>query len=263
MATHPPQRVLITGASSGIGAALARRLVARGDEVWVAARRRDRLDALVGELEQAGGKAHAVTLDVGELDTLASALAALDDEAGGFDLVIANAGIGGVGAAASGTHLDAARKVFDINFTGAIGTLLGAMHKMLPRGRGHLVAVSSLAGELPLPVALDYGTSKAGLSYFVRAMRHDLKPKGLDVTLVLPGFVTSEITDQNDFPMPFIIPAAKAADIIVRGIERRKKEVRFPLAYRLAFIVAGLLPLWLVGAIAVKGAPPDKMGDAG
>jgi short-subunit dehydrogenase len=253
------RRVLLTGASSGIGAALARCLADGGDEVWLAARRADRLASVVDAITKAGGKAHAVALDIGDLDALEARIGALDDEAGGFDLVIANAGIGGVGAAASGTQFDEARKVFDINFTGTIGTLLAAMHKMLPRGRGHLVAVSSLAGELALPVALDYGTSKAGLSYFVRAMRHDLKPKGVDVTLILPGFVRSEITDKNDFPMPFIIPAEKAAAIIARGIARRKKEVRFPLAYRLAFIIAGLLPLSLVGYIAVKTAPPDRM----
>lgn len=256
MSTSSAKKVLITGASSGIGASLAHRYAQHGAHVWVAARRKDRLDALVHEIEQQQGKATAVVLDVQQADDLEEVIGALDDEVGGFDVVVANAGVGGGGRTASSIRYADAKRVFEINFMGAIATLLAAQQKMMARGRGQLVAVSSLAGEIALPVALDYGATKAGFSYFVRGMRHDLKSKGIGVTLILPGFVKSEMTDKNKFPMPFIITADQAAHIMWRGIEKNTAVVRFPLAYRLAFLFAGLVPSSLVGWAALRTAPP-------
>jgi short-subunit dehydrogenase len=244
------KKVLITGASSGIGAALARHMAARGDEVWLAARRMDRTSEIVEEIRAAGGAAHAVELDVQDADALENAIAALDAEAGGFDIVVANAGVGGKGATASGLRYADVKKVFAINFNGAVATLLAAQRPMLERKRGHLVAISSLAAELPLPVALDYGTAKAALSYWVQAMRLDLAPRGVDVTLIHPGFVKSEMTAKNNFPMPFILDAEDAARLMARAIDRKAAVLRFPIAYRLAFALAKLLPLSLVGFIA-------------
>lgn len=253
-------RILITGASSGIGAALARTYAARGDHVWLAARRRDRLDAEVAAITERGGVAHAVTLDVQDADAVEERVLALDEEAGGFDIVIANAGVGGKGATASGLRYADTKAVFEVNLLGTIATLLAAQQAMLSRGRGQLVAVSSLAGELPLPVALDYGTSKAALSYFVKAMRYDLAPRGVDVTLVHPGFVKSEMTDKNAFPMPFIVDTEKAARIVVRAIDKKAALVRFPLAYRLAFMFAGLVPMRLVAHLALKSTRSGPEG---
>lgn len=243
-------KVLITGASSGIGAALARHYGRRGDAVWLAARRVDRLASEVEAIRAAGGTAHAVSLDVEQADAVEAAVLQLDAEAGGFDIVIANAGVGGKGATASGLRYGDVRKVLAINFTGAVATLLAAQQPMLARGRGHLVAVSSLAAELALPVALDYGATKAGLSYFTEAMRLDLAPRGVKVTLVHPGFVKSEMTDKNAFPMPFILGTDEAAAVIARGVDRGAARVRFPLAYLAAFALAKRLPLSLVARIA-------------
>lgn len=249
-------RILITGASSGIGAALAREWATRGAHVWLAARRADRLQEQVSAIAAAGGVAHAVTLDVQRLDELERLIGELDDEVGGFDVVVANAGIGGKGTTASGTSFADARPVFDVNLLGAVATLLAAQKPMLERKRGRLVAVSSLAGLVPLPVALDYGAAKAGLSYFVRAMRHELLGRGITVTLVEPGFVKSEMTDQNDFPMPFMMPSEKAARVIVGRVERGAALVRLPAFYRWLFVVVRLLPLWLVSRVALATTKP-------
>ena len=254
-------KILITGASSGIGASLARAFAARGDEVWLAARRLDRLEQEVAAITAAGGTAHAVRIDVQDAASLEHLIGAIDSRAGGFDIVVANAGVGGKGGTASGMSYADVKNVFEVNFIGAIATLLAAQKPMLERGRGQLVGVSNLAGEIALPVAPDYGASKAGFSYFVSAMRHDLVPRGVHVTLVHPGFVKSEMTEKNDFPMPFIIDGEKAAQIMMRGILKKKRLIRFPLAYRLMFTFAGLFPMGIIGklAIGITKAEPEGM----
>lgn len=249
-------KVLITGASSGIGAALARHYARRGDHVWLAARRAERLDDEVAAIRTANGTAHAVPLDVEDAEALEPALLRLDADAGGFDVVIANAGVGGKGATASRLRYHDVKKVLAINFTGAVATLLAAQQPMLARGRGHLVAISSLAAELALPIALDYGAAKAGLSYFTEAMRLDLAPRGVQVTLVHPGFVKSEMTAKNKFPMPFILDTDDAAALIVRGVDRGAPRVRFPLAYTAAFALAKRLPLSFVAKVSQSQAKP-------
>ncbi|MCC7071423.1 MAG: SDR family NAD(P)-dependent oxidoreductase [Deltaproteobacteria bacterium] len=253
-------KVLITGASSGIGAALARHYARRGDHVWLAARRADRLADEVASIRSADGTAHAVPLDIEDAEALEPALLELDTKVGGFDAVIANAGVGGKGTTASRMRYHDVKKVLAINFTGAIATLLAAQQPMLARGRGHLVAVSSLAAELALPIALDYGAAKAGLSYFTEAMRLDLAPRGVQVTLVHPGFVKSEMTAKNRFPMPFILDTDEAAALIVRGVDRGAARVRFPLAYVAAFALAKRLPLSLVAKVAQAQAKPASRG---
>ncbi len=254
------KNVLITGASSGIGAALARRYAGRGDRVWLAARRVDRLGAEVDAIRSAGGTAQAVPLDVEDAEALEPALHKLDADAGGFDVVIANAGVGGRGTTASRLRFGDVKRVLAVNFTGAVATLLAAQQPMLARGRGNLAVVSSLAAELALPIALDYGAAKAGLSYFTEAMRLDLAPRGVRVTLVHPGFVKSEMTAKNRFPMPFILDTDAAAALIVRGVDRGAARVRFPFAYTAAFALAKRLPLSLVARVAQARATPGSKG---
>ena len=154
------------------------------------------------------------------------------------------------------------KDVLAINFVGAISTILAAQQPMLARGRGHIVVVSSLAGELALPVAPEYGATKAGLSYYVEAMRHDLARHGVRVTLVHPGFVKSEMTEQNAFAMPFIVETDAAAALIVHAIRRRTARLRFPLAYRLAFALAAILPRRLIAHLAIQSTRSGPQGMA-
>jgi short-subunit dehydrogenase len=229
-------RALVTGASSGIGAALARQLAARGIEVWLAARRVDLLEEQARQIVAAGGTAHVVKLDVADGDETVRRLEELDDEVGGFDLVVANAGIGGRGPLAA-ARLDwpEVRGILQTNLLGAAATLTPFMPRMVARGRGHLVAISSLGADLPLPRSAPYCGAKAGLSAFLEAADIDLRPRGVAVTIVHPGFVRTPAVAEITDPMPLIMSEERAARIIDHAIARRVRIVRFP---------------WIMGALA-------------
>lgn len=246
-------KALVTGASSGIGAALARQLAARGVEVWLCARREERLEAEVAAIRAQGGRAHALRLDVSAPEETAARLLALDEEVSGLDLVIANAGVGDDTPAARGDWQTTAR-IFQTNVVGAAATLLPLVPRMIERGRGHLVGISSLAGELPLPRGTPYGASKAALTYLLEGTRMELSGTGVAVTIVHPGFVTTEMTAKNDFPMPFLLDTERAARIIDRGIQRQARLVRFPLPLAALIRVARLAPAWLREAVIRRAA---------
>jgi short-subunit dehydrogenase len=248
-------RALVTGASSGIGSALARRLARRGYEVWLAARRLPELEDEARTIQSEGGRAHAVVLDVSQPEEAERAVAALDRDVGGIDLVVANAGIGGSQRPVAAQSFADFRKVMEVNLLGAAATILPLVPGMVERGRGHIVGVSSLAGEVPLPTAADYGTSKAALSFFLASAAADLIPRGIFVTDVHPGFVKTPLTAKNKFAMPFIVELEDAARIIDRGIQRRKRVVRFPAALTTAISGGNLLPAAWRDALVNKNRP--------
>jgi short-subunit dehydrogenase len=249
------RRCLLTGASSGIGSALARRLAGRGVEVWLAARRREALEAEVTSIVRAGGRAHAVTLDVSDVAGTERRVVELDEEVGGFDLVVANAGIGGSQRPVAEETLANVTRVFETNFFGALATFLPLVPRMIARGGGHVVGVSSLAAEVPLPTAADYGTSKAALSFFLESAAADLIPRGVAVTIVHPGFVRTPLTDRNKFKMPFLVELDDAAAIIDRGIQKKARIVRFPLGLSAPIASSKLMPRALRDAIVNRGRP--------
>jgi len=233
MANQGQMRALVTGASSGMGAALSRRLAARGVEVWLAARRADRLAAMVARIEAEGGRAHALPLDVADADGTVARLGALDDEVGGIDLVVANAGIGGIKGAVpmSRCPWPDVRDLLFVNLIGAAATVVPFIPRMLARGRGQIVGISSMSADLPSPRSAPYGASKAGFTYFLASADIELRPRGVAVTIVHPGFVRTpmleELSQLGD-PMPFVLTEDQAARIIDRGIQRRARLVRFP-----------------------------------
>jgi short-subunit dehydrogenase len=242
---------LITGASSGIGAALARRLAARGVEVWLAARRVDLLDAEVAAIRAAGGRAHALLLDVSDADATFERLARLDRETGGIDLVIANAGVAGLPAAlpfARAAWQNTA-EILRVNLCGAIASLAAFVPGMLERGHGHLVGISSVAALLPNPRTPVYGASKAGLSFLLRSIDMELRPRGIAVTRVEPGFVRTPAADGVREPMPFILETDAAVAIIDRALERRRRLVRFPWQWTLLLRCVASLPVVLSGPL--------------
>lgn len=250
------QRCLLTGASSGIGAALARRLASRGVEVWLAARRLEVLESEVESIRRSGGKAHAFTLDVSDPEETERRVGELDTSVGGFDVVIANAGIGGRSRPVAEQTLADARRIIETNLLGAMATLLPVIPRMVARRSGHLVGVSSLAAEIPLPAAADYGTSKAAFTFFLESAAADLLPRGVDVTIVHPGFVRTPLTDKNSFPMPFLVEVDEAARIIDRGIEKRVRFVRFPRGLTVPISSSKLMPRALRDAIVNRSRPP-------
>jgi short-subunit dehydrogenase len=240
------QRALVTGASSGIGLHLARRLAARGVEVWMAARRQGVLEAEVEAIRRAGGRAHALVLDVADADATVERLARLDDEVGGLDLVVANAGLAGARGAIPLPDCSWAdvRDILHTNLIGAAATVYPFIAPMVARGRGHLVGVSSIGADCPIARAAPYGASKAGLTFFLESADIELRAAGVDVTIVHPGFVSTPAGDQLEgmAPRPLLVSAERAAAIIDRAIVKRARLVRFPWVMGLLARLTAWLP---------------------
>ena len=251
-ANQAPRRALLTGASSGIGAALAKELARRGVSLWLGARRQDRLAALVQEIQAAGGTAVAVGLDVADASACARAVAAIDDDAGGLDIVIANAGLGGKSPSVWDIDVDDAAATIATNFTGALATILPLIPRMRSRGRGQIVGISSLAADLSQPAAPVYGATKAAFSFFLDSVAPELKTAGIDVTIVHPGFVKSEMTDKNKFDMPFIVETADAARLIADAIDDRRAWLRFPWQLSATMSLASFVPRGVRAAVVRK-----------
>ena len=227
MAMRDGRVCFITGASSGFGRGLALRLSRQGYAVGVAARRAEKLTTLAEEIEAQGGKVEVFAVDVADRDALLGAIADCEATLGPIDLLIANAG---VSSHARPEELDAREVdgIMQINFLGAVTATEGVLQGMLERGRGQIVAVSSLASYQGLLYHGSYCASKAAMNGFFESLRLDVARRGVDVTLITPGFVKTEMTAGRDDPMPFLMELDPALDIMMKGILKRKRLVKFP-----------------------------------
>lgn len=238
----PVSRVaFITGASSGLGAGLARRLAGSGYAVALAARRAERLEEVAAAVRAEGGTALCLACDVREQEDVRAAVDTTVRELGPVDLLVANAGISGM------TRTDAfsARVVEDVmrtNFLGPVYAVEAVLPSMLERRRGHLVAVGSLAGYRGVPKSAAYSASKGALHNFFESLRLDLRGTGVDVTVITPGYVRTPLTDKNMFHMPMLVELDDAVGRMVRGIERRDALVAFPLPLFALVWMAQVLP---------------------
>jgi short-subunit dehydrogenase len=227
MAEMTYRTALVTGASSGLGRGLALWLAKHGVRVFATGRRLSQLQALAAEAQAAGVSVEPVVMDVTHAEASQERIRAIDAECGGLDLVVANAGVGGP------THgkrmdWDRSRAIIDTNVTGAAATLCAVLPQMVERRRGHLVGVSSLAGYRGLAGHAAYSASKAFLATFLESLRVDLKGTGVAVTCFYPGFVKSELTAKNRFPMPFLMETEDAVELMGRAIFSQATEVSFP-----------------------------------
>lgn len=227
-------RTIITGASSGIGAALARELSRRGHSLALLARRADLLDALVAELP---GQAVALPCDVTDSAAVRDAVA----RAGPFDLAVANAGVG-IAFPASKFNLAEAEQMVRVNVFGTMVLFDAVIPGMIERRAGHFAGVASLAGHRGLPTSAVYSATKAAMQSFLEASRIELAPYGIAVTTINPGFVVSPMTSKNKFKMPFLMSAERAARIIADGLAKRARVVEFPLPLSLLTRFARILP---------------------
>lgn len=226
-----PRVVWITGASSGIGAALAREMAAAGWQVAASGRDLTRLEALRAGAPDA---IHAFPLDVTNVQANADSAADIVRTLGPIDLAVFNAGVG------SGFSVDRydAEDVFDrmrVNYGGAVNGIGAVLPAMLARGRGHIALTASVAGYRGLPGGGPYSASKAAMIALAESLKLDLTGRGVDVSVITPGFVRTPLTEKNRFPMPFMIDADDAARRIRRGLEARRFEITFPrrLSYTL------------------------------
>lgn len=220
-------RVWLTGASSGIGEALVPELVRRGARVAVTSRRAERLEELARGWRRTGADILVVPADVSQREAVLAAGRAIEAVWGGTDVAIFNAG---THTPASGNGFDSRQFVTltTLNYFGPLFGLEAVLPGMIARGRGQVVGVASLAGYRPLPTSAAYGASKAALAHAFDALRFDLAPLGIEVTVVNPGFVKTPLTDRNRFKMPFLMPVDVAVAQMARDIERGKMESHFP-----------------------------------
>lgn len=247
MADAPKPITLVTGASSGIGAALARRFARHGEHVVLMARRRHLLEQLAGEIAAAGGSAEALPCDVTDRDAVRACIGEVLQRHGRIDRLVLNAGGGGRTPPEQLTTTEM-RAAFDLNVLGVAHAVEAALPALLRQGGGQIVAIGSIAGFRGLPQAASYGAAKAALMNYMESLRLDLAPKGIAVTLAAPGFIVSKDTRKKR-SKPMSIALDPAADLLFDAIVARRAYVTFPA--RLAWIarLMRLLPPALYDAL--------------
>jgi short-subunit dehydrogenase len=237
---------IITGASSGIGWALALALAGEGYRVGLVARRREQLAALAEQVRQTGGVAEYAPADVGERVPTVSAIREVAERLGApVDLLVANAGVGAP-TVLEPMNVPDLEKMYRVNVFGVIYSIEAVLPEMLARQSGHLVAVSSLAAYKGLPGESGYSSSKAAINNFMEGLRIQLRGKNIAVTTVCPGFVRTPMTEVNQFKMPWLLEADEAARRIVRALKRRKKVYNFPWQMSVLMRLTRWVPDWLV-----------------
>jgi hypothetical protein len=214
--------VFLTGASSGIGAALAAELARRGATLGLVARRRSALDETVA---QAPGRHHVYAVDVTDKDALIAAARAFDDVTGGADIVVANAGISVGVLTEYYEDLDAFGEVLATNVLAMACTFHPFIARMRARGRGTLVGIGSVAGVRGLPGSEAYCASKAAVASYCESLRVELRRSGVKVVTIAPGFVRTPLTAKNPYRMPFLMEPAdfarQAVDAMLAGVSYR------------------------------------------
>lgn len=250
----------VTGASSGIGRAVALRLAQRGFTVAASARRAAELDALAAQ----NPRIFAFAGDVADRAGMAAIVAAIEAELGPVALAFLNAGVY-FPTERAGFDVDVAWRTFEVNVGGALNCLGPLLAAMEGRRRGQIALTASLAGYGGVQGSLAYGSSKAALIYIAEVLKLTYEAAGLTIQIVNPGFVETPMTEPNrDYEMPFIMSADKAATLICNGFERGGFEIAFPRRLTLAFKAARLLPyplLFPLMRLATKRARRDVRRD--
>lgn len=236
-------RAVITGASSGIGAALSRELAGRGWSLALLARRADLLGSLTRELP---AKSIALACDVTDASAVHEAVRRGEEALGGpFDLAVANAGVG-LPSHAAKFNLADAELMIRVNVLGMFNLFDAVIPSMVERRSGRFAGVASLAGLRGLPATSVYSATKAAMQTFLEASRIDLLQYGVGVTTINPGFVETAMTEKNRFKMPFLVKVDDAARIMADGLERGRRVVEFPRPMSVVMRFSRLLPaaLW-------------------
>lgn len=253
----------VTGASSGLGAEMARQLAGAGLRVGLTARRVGDLERVAGEIRAGGGTAIVVPADAADPEDTRSAMAEIARRLGPIDLLVANAGvaISTPGRTFSGDDLD---RMIRVNLSGAGHAIGAVLPSMVDRRRGHLVGVSSLAAFRGLPGAAGYCATKAGLSALLEALRPEMKRLGIAVTTVHPGYVRTEMTAGQSSPQPFLMDPGPAVRLILRGIAARRSRVDFPRPMVGFLRLVRLLPDAIYDPLAARillGRGPEPAAD--
>jgi len=233
-------KILITGASSGLGAELARQYASVDNELILLARREDKLLKLCQELLEKSKKINIVVADVTEFESLQEKIKTI----GAVDMVILNAGVS-VGHSNEITPFAEFKKLYDVNLLAnhAILEILLPLFKVQQSGK--IVFISSLASLFSMPSSKAYSSSKRALNAYAEAIRYKYKKDNIKVINILPGFIKSELTDKNDFNMPFLLSTEDGVKRIKKAITKEKRIYAFPLRFYLIISLLNLLPHFL------------------
>lgn len=242
--------IILTGASTGIGRSLAEKLLAIECKLVLVARRKELIEEYTVKFT---GREYLLvsSCDVSNSEEVETLLRETESLFGLPDILILNAGVS-LGEKFTVLDPEATRKTMEINFFGVVNFVHPMLQPFLKRGSGTFVIVSSLADGRGYPQSAAYSASKAAVSIFAESLAVKTEPSGLKVITVKPGFVKTPMTDKNKFPMPFMISAEKAADIMLRGIARGKRVIRFPAATSFLVALSNIAPFGLFAA-AVRG----------
>jgi short-subunit dehydrogenase len=241
-----PQHIVITGASSGLGAALARNYAAPHISLTLLGRNANNLEAVREACTIKGATVSVAIADVTDRDSMRIHIEHAD-RIKPIDLIIANAGIS-AGSGGKGESEEQARDIFAVNLAGVLNTVHPAITCMLPRRKGQVAIMSSLAGIHGLPSAPSYSASKAAVRYYGEGLRGCFAKQGIEVSVICPGYIKTPMTDRNDFYMPFLMDADVAARRIIRGLEKNTSRIAFPR--RLYW------PLWWLSCLSPRITDP-------
>jgi short-subunit dehydrogenase len=235
-------RIIITGASSGLGKHLALGYASSDNELVLLARRLEKLEAVAAECRLKGAKVETIICDVNDFELMKTIGTVLTKTQ--IDRIILNAGIS-VGHSAGVTPFDDFHRLFQTNFLSVHALLEPIIPKMIEQKSGEIVFISSLASLMSMPTSIAYSSSKRALNAYAEGLRYQLKSYGIDVMTILPGFIDSEMTQKNRFKMPFLLSTDVGVMRIAKAIEKKKYFYPFPFRFYLMIKATLLLPQFL------------------
>ncbi len=242
--------ILITGGSSGLGEAMARALARPGVFLALTGRDAGRLSGVAEACRLQGAEVETGIVDVRDPAAMADFVAGIETRRP-LDLVIANAGVS-AGTQGGPEGGEQTRAIFAVNVDGVVNTVQAGLGVMAARGNGQIAIVSSLAGFRGLPGAPAYCASKAAVRVWGEALRADWRARGIKINVICPGYVTTRMTAHNDFPMPFLMPAPRAARIMLDGLARNRARIAFPWPLYAAVRVISALPAGLLDPLLAR-----------
>ncbi|MDY0120907.1 MAG: SDR family NAD(P)-dependent oxidoreductase [Sulfurimonas sp.] len=240
-------KILITGASSGLGAEFARQYATKENHLILLARRQEKLQALADELAPDVASITLIVSDVRDFKELQEKIDPLKD----IDMVILNAGIS-LGHSGEMPTIEQFKELYDVNVLANHAILELLLPKMKQRHSGTVVFISSLASLFSMPSSKVYSSSKRALNAYAEGVRYKYAPHGIEVLTLLPGFIKSELTDKNDFKMPFFLETKEGVARMKKAIERKKAFYPFPRRFYYLILLFRFLPHRLRQAIIGK-----------
>lgn len=230
-------KILITGSSSGLGAELACKYATKENSLFLLARREDRLKTLQDELRPLCENIQIIVADVIEFESLQEKIKAI----GSIDMVILNAGIS-VGHSTEVTPFKDFQKLYNVNVLAQHAILEILLPKFMEQKSGKIVFISSLASLISMPTSLVYSSTKRAINAYAEGLRYNYNKYGIKVVNILPGFVESEMTDKNEFKMPFLLSTEDGVSRIMKAIEKEKKIYAFPFRFYAIISLLNILP---------------------